>query len=314
MLGLKITMIKMERYDYLIVGAGFSGSVLAERLSSIGKKVLVIDKRDHIGGNCYDFLDSNGVWAHKYGPHYFRTNFPEVKEYLSRFTKWIPQKYIVKAKINGELYPLPINRNTINKFFNINLKTDQEVFDFLEEKREKIESPKDSEEQVLSKVGKEIYEAFFKNYTIKHWGVHPKDLDASVTARIPIRTNTYDSYVNDKFQAMPKEGYTKIFKKMLENAEVLLNTSLEDIKGKVIYDKLIYTGQIDQFFNYKFGKLTYRSLVFEIEKHEIEFYQDCVQVNYPNENEFTRIVEIKHVRSEERRVGKECRSRWSPYH
>jgi len=283
------------KYDYLIVGAGFAGSVLAERLSSIGKKVLVIEKRNHIGGNCYDFFNKAGVLVHRYGPHYFRTSFPEVREYLSKFTEWIPQKYRIRTYVNGKLYPFPINRDTINQFFNVNLKTEKEVRDFLENKKTKIKNPKNAEEQVLSLVGKEIYEAFFKNYTIKQWGISPKELDASVTARIPIRTNDDDSYVNEKFQAMPKKGYTKIFKKMLKRVDLMLNTNFKDIKNKIKYDKLIYTGKIDEFFNYKYGKLPYRSLKFKFETYDKEFFQNWVQINYPNNYKFTRIVEIKHV-------------------
>ncbi len=285
----------MEEYDFLIVGAGFSGAVIAERLHSSGKKVLLIDQRNHLGGNCFDFLDSNGIWIHKYGPHYFRTNFPEVKNYLSMFTKWIPQKYIVKAHVNNKLYPLPINRNTLNLFFNINLKNEKEVLSFLEEKKEKIKNPSNAEEQILSTLGKEIYEAFFKNYTIKQWQTNPKNLDASITARVPIRTNTHDSYVDDLFQAMPKNGYTEIFKKITAGIKILLDTPLKKIEKEIKYKKLIYTGPIDEFFSHKFGELPYRSLKFKFERHEKEFYQECVQINYPNEEKFTRIVEIKHA-------------------
>lgn len=283
------------KYDYLIVGAGFSGAVLAERLSSIGKKVLVVEKRNHIGGNCYDFYDKNGVLVHKYGPHYFRTNSDQVVEYLSQFTDWLPQEFKVRAFVKGELYPLPINRDTLNAFFRVNLKTEKEAEKFLEGKKEKIKNPQNAEEQVLSLAGREIYEAFFKNYTTKQWGIHPKNLDASVTARIPIRTNTNDCYFNDKFQAMPKEGYTEIFKKMLKKCEVLLETDYREVKDKISYDKLIYTGPIDAFFNYKYGKLPYRSLKIRFENYNKEFYQNWAQINYPNDYKFTRIVEIKHV-------------------
>lgn len=283
------------KFDYLVVGAGFSGAVLAERLASVGKKILVVEKRNHIGGNCYDFLDKNGVLVHQYGPHYFRTNSDKVITYLSQFTEWLPCRYIIKTFVNGEFYPIPINRETINKFFKVNLKTEKEVEKFLEGKRAKIKNPKNAEEQVLSLAGREIYEAFFKNYTIKQWGISPRNLDASVTARIPIRTNNDDGYFNDKFQAMPKEGYTKIFEKMLGKCEVLLKTDYQEIKDKISYDKLIYTGPIDSFFGYKYGKLPYRSLRITFESYKKEFYQNWVQVNYPNDYKFTRIVEIKHV-------------------
>lgn len=285
----------MDKFDYLIVGAGFAGSVLAERLNSIGKKVMVIDKRDHVGGNCYDYYDKSGVLVHKYGPHYFRTNFDEVKDYLSLFTDWRLCEYRIRTSVGGKLYTFPINRNTLNEFFGISLSTEKEVEDFLVSKKEKIEDPKNAEEQVLSLVGKEIYEAFFKNYTKKQWGVESSTLDASVTARIPVRFNDDDRYVSDKFQAMPSGGYHKLFEKMLHNIEVRLCTDFGDIKNNIFYENLIYTGPIDEFFDYKYGKLPYRSLNFKFENHNKEFYQDWSQINYPNDNDFTRIVEIKHV-------------------
>jgi UDP-galactopyranose mutase len=285
----------MDKFDYLIVGAGFAGCVLAERLNSIGKRVLVVDKRDHIGGNCHDYYDKSGVLVHKYGPHYFRTNFDEVKDYLSLFTDWRPCEYRIRASIDGKLYTFPINRNTINEFFEACFSTDKEVENFISSKKEKIENPQNAEEQVLSMVGKDIYEAFFKNYTKKQWGIDPKELDASVTARIPVRFNDDDRYVGDKFQAMPLDGYHKLFEKMLSGIEVYLSTDFKDVKDKVFYDRLIYTGPIDEFFDCRYGKLPYRSLNFKFENYNKEFYQDWSQINYPNENDFTRIVEIKHV-------------------
>lgn len=285
----------MDKFDYLIVGAGFAGSVLAERLNSIGKKVLVVDKRDHVGGNCHDYYDETGVLVHKYGPHYFRTNFDEVKDYLSVFTEWRPCEYRIRASIDGNLYTFPINRNTLNEFFGVSLATEKDVEEFLASKKEKIENPQNAEEQVLSLVGREIYESFFKNYTKKQWGIDPKNLDASVTARIPIRFNDDDRYVGDKFQAMPLNGYNKLFQKMLDGIEVRLGAEFDDVKNSVSFDNLIFTGPIDEFFGYKYGKLPYRSLRFEFENHNKEFYQGWSQINYPNEQDYTRIVEIKHV-------------------
>ncbi|GAX60429.1 UDP-galactopyranose mutase [Candidatus Scalindua japonica] len=281
--------------DFLIVGAGFAGSVLAERLNSIGKKVILIDKRDHTGGNCCDYYDSSGVLVHKYGPHYFRTNFQDVKEYLSKFTSWRKHEYRIRASINGLLYPLPINRDTLNNFFKINLRTEKEAKEFLNSKRSPIKNPKNAEEQVLAFAGREIYDAFFKNYTTKQWGIHPRELDASVTARIPIRTNTDDRYVNDLFQAMPEDGYSKVFENLLKNIEVILTADFKRVKHRIKFKTLLYTGPIDEFFDYKYGRLPYRSLRFRFETHNKEFYQDWSQINYPNDYKYTRIVEIKHA-------------------
>lgn len=285
----------MTNCDFLIVGAGLAGSVLAERLNSIGQKVILIDKRDHIGGNCYDYYDNSGVLVHKYGPHYFRTNFQDVKEYLSKFTRWRKHEYRIRASINGLLYPLPINRDTLNKFFKINLRTEKEAEELLDSKRNAIKNPKDAEEQVLAFAGREIYDAFFKNYTVKQWGIHPRELDASVTARIPIRTNTDDRYVNDQFQAMPKDGYFKIFENLLKDIEVIFNADFKRVKNRFKFKTLLYTGPIDEFFDYKYGRLPYRSLRFRFETHNKEFYQDWSQINYPNDYKYTRIVEIKHA-------------------
>src|SRR3989344_581654 len=289
----------MEEYDFLIVGAGLAGCVLAERLASLGRKLLVVEKRGHIAGNCYDYVDDAGVLVHKYGPHYFRTNSVNVREYLSKFTEWLPQRYVVKASINGELYDLPINRNSLNKFFKADLKTDEETKAFLGKIRDTaIINPKNAEEQVLMLAGKELYNAFFKNYTKKQWGIEARELDASVTARIPIRFNDNPAYFDDSFQAMPKEGYTKMFEGMLvgENITLMLGTEYEKIRARVKFRKLIYTGQIDTFFGCKYGKLRYRSLKFVHESHTgREYFQAYSQINYPNEEEYTRIVEIKHA-------------------
>lgn len=287
--------------DYLIVGAGFAGAVLAERLVSVGKKVLLIDKKNHIGGNSYDYFDTNRVLIHKYGPHYFRSDYPRVIRYLSKFTEWRKHNYKVRASIKNKLYEFPINRNTLNKFFNINLSSEKEVKDFLEKKRIKIDQPKNAEEQVLSVVGKEIYEAFFKNYTIKQWGVHPRDLDSFVTSRIPIRLDTNDNYLREKFQAIPKQGFYYLFNNLLQGVDVRLNTDFFSLKD-VSYKRLIFTGPIDVFFDYKYGKLPYRSIKFIKEQYDCEFYQNYGQINYPNEHKFTRVVEIKHVTGQ--KIGK----------
>ncbi|MBU1132071.1 UDP-galactopyranose mutase [Patescibacteria group bacterium] len=286
------------KYDSLIVGCGLAGSVIAERLSSQGEKVLVIDKRDHIGGNCYDFRNDDGLTVHKYGPHLFHTDDKKVYEYLSRFTEWRPYELRVAASLGNELYPLPINRDTLNKFFKINLRTEDEAARFIELKKEKISIVKNAKQQVLSTIGREIYDAFFKNYTIKQWKTDPENLDASVTARIPIRTNTDDRYFTDKYQAMPLNGYAKMFESMLKNVDVKLNENFENIVKKISFEKMVYTGPIDEFFGFKFGRLPYRSLDFQFETLDREFFQEYCLINYPNEYEFTRITEIKHATGE----------------
>jgi UDP-galactopyranose mutase len=292
----------MNDYDFLIVGAGFSGAVLAERLNSIDKKVLVIEKRNHLGGNSYDYYDEHRVLVHKYGPHYFRTNDEGVFNYLSKFTKWRAYEYRIRTCVNGILYPIPINRDTLNEFFKVNLKSDQEARDFLNSKRIKIDNPKNAEEQVLSTLGKEIYENFFKNYTIKQWNTAPKNLHPSVTSRIPYRYNTDDKYFNDKIQVMPANGYFNLFENLLNGIEIRYNTNYFDNRNNISYKNLIYTGPIDLFFNYKYGKLPYRSLNFSHENYDQEFYQDWVQINYPNNFDYTRIVEIKHA------TGQNCKN------
>ncbi|UYP47985.1 hypothetical protein NEF87_004270 [Candidatus Lokiarchaeum ossiferum] len=284
--------------DILIVGAGFTGSVLAERISSkLNKKLLLIDRRDHVGGNSFDYYNDNGVLIHKYGPHYFRTNSDKVFQYLSQFTKWRHVEYRVRTSVDGNLYPIPINRDTINQFFKIHLKNEQQTKEYLNSIRVEIEKPKNSEEIVISKVGKEIYEKFFKNYTFKQWNLYPKDLDPEVCARIPIRINTDDRYFTDEIQAMPVDGYHSLFNRMLKNPKITvkLNTDFKEIKNLDDFKLIIFTGCIDEFFNFKFGRLPYRSLRFEIENHQQEFYQNWSQINYPNDFDYTRIVEIKHV-------------------
>ena len=287
---------KAMKTDILIVGAGLSGLVIANRAAKNGLKILIVEKRNHIGGNCYDYYNEIGVLVHKYGPHYFRTNKKEVFDYLSQFTEWHYVQYKVKAYVDGKLLSLPINLNTINEMYGLNLSS-FELREWFEEIREKIDNPGNSEEIVVSKVGREIYEKFFYGYTTKQWSLEPKELDASVTARIPVRTNRDDRYFTDKYQAMPKYGYTKMFEKMSAhpNIKILLNTNFKEIKDEIKYKKLVYTGPIDEFFDFKFGKLPYRSLKFEHENYFQEFYQEYSQINYPNDYDFTRVVEIKHV-------------------
>ena len=283
-------------YDFLIVGAGFAGSVLAERMAFSGKRVLIIDKRNHIGGNAYDYYNEDGILVHKYGPHIFHTNSEDVFQYLSKFTEWRNYQHKVLASVDGQLLPVPINLNTINKYYGLNLNGLQ-VEEFLASRAEKVYPVKTSEDVVVSKVGRELYEKFFKGYTRKQWALDPSELDASVTARVPTRTNKDDRYFTDTFQAMPLHGYTKMFEKMLShpNIKIMLNTNYQEVMNEVTYKKLIFTGPVDEYFNYRFGKLPYRSLRFKFETLENANFQETGTINYPNDYAFTRITEFKHL-------------------
>ncbi|MDQ6757919.1 MAG: UDP-galactopyranose mutase [Bacteroidota bacterium] len=284
-------------FDYLIVGAGFAGSVLAERLATkANKKVLIIDQRNHIGGNAYDYYNKDGILVHKYGPHIFHTNSKDVFEYLSQFTPWRQYEHKVLASVDGQLLPIPINLNTINQMYGLNLSSD-EVEDFFASKAEKVDRVITSEDVVVSKVGRELYEKFFRGYTRKQWDLDPSELDASVTARVPTRTNKDDRYFTDTYQAMPLYGYTKMFEKMLShpNIKIMLNTDYKEIIDTIPYKFMIYTGPIDSYFNYCYGKLPYRSLEFKFETVESENYQPTGTVNYPNEHPYTRITDFKYL-------------------
>ncbi len=294
------------KYDFLIVGAGFAGSVMAERIASqLDKKVLIVEKRNHIGGNAYDEPDEIGILVHKYGPHIFHTNSKEVFEYLSQFTKWRFYEHKVLAKLNGELYPIPINMLTLNKLYNLNLTTESEVKKYYEKVRENRYPILNSEDIIVNQVGKDLFEKFFKHYTMKQWGLEPKDLAPSVCGRISIRTNDDCRYFTDKYQFMPKDGYTKMFEKMLnnKNIEVALNTDYKSILNDVKFNKMIYTGPIDYFFDYEYGKLSYRSIRFEYEKVNSEYYQNTAQVNYVDaEIDYTRVVEHKYLSGQDSSV------------
>jgi UDP-galactopyranose mutase len=284
-------------FDFLIVGAGFAGSVLAERLASIAdQKVLLVDQRDHIGGNAYDYYNKDGILIHKYGPHIFHTNSKKVFDYLGKFTPWRPYEHRVLGSVDGQLVPIPINLTTINTLYGLNLNC-SEVESFFESKAEKIDRFKTSEDVVVGKVGRELYEKFFKNYTKKQWDLDPSELDASVTARVPTRTNKDDRYFTDTFQAMPLYGYTRMFQKMLShpNIKIMLNTDYKEIIDVIPYKNLIYTGPIDSFFNYCYGRLPYRSLEFKFETHDTETYQSTGTINFPNEHAYTRITEFKYL-------------------
>src|SRR5256885_1111767 len=288
-------------FDYLIVGAGFAGSVLAERLArGSNKKVLICDRRPHIAGNAYDHYNDHGILVHKYGPHIFHTNSREVFEYLSQFTEWRRYEHRVRASVDGQLVPIPINLDTINKLYGLNLTSFQveEFFKSVAEKREQIRT---SEDVVVNAVGRELYEKFFRNYTRKQWGLDPSELDASVTARVPTRTNRDARYFTDTYQAMPLHGHTRMFERMLShpNIKIMLNCDYREIEEEIPYKEMIYTGPVDSFFDYRYGKLPYRSLEFKHETHDTATFQEAPVVNYPNEHLYTRITEFKYLTGQE---------------
>jgi UDP-galactopyranose mutase len=284
-------------FDFLVVGAGFAGATIAERLAAdAGKKVLICDRRPHIGGNAYDHHDEAGVLVHKYGPHIFHTNSQEVYEYLSRFTEWRPYQHRVLACVDGQLVPIPINLNTVNRLYGTNLTSFQleEFFRSVAEPRAQIRT---SEDVIVSKVGRELYQKFFQNYTRKQWGLDPSELDAAVTARVPVRINRDDRYFTDAYQVMPLHGYTRMFERMLThpNIMILLNADYREVREMIPHAEVIFTGPIDEFFDYRFGRLPYRSLDFKFETHNVKVAQPGAVVNYPNENAYTRITEFKYL-------------------
>jgi UDP-galactopyranose mutase len=284
-------------FDYLIVGAGFAGSVLAERLATrSNKKVLVVDKRNHIAGNAYDHYNEEGILVHKYGPHIFHTNSKDVFEYLSNFTDWRPYEHRVLASVDGQHVPMPINLDTINMLYGLSLNS-FEVEQFLESLAESVPVIKTSEDVVVSKVGRELYEKFFRNYTRKQWGMDPSELDKSVTSRVPTRTNRDNRYFTDTYQAMPLHGYTRMFENMLNhpNIKVMLNTDYHDIIDFIPFKEMIFSGPVDEYFDFKYGKLPYRSLEFKHETLSTEQFLPAPVVNYPNEHLYTRITEFKQL-------------------
>jgi UDP-galactopyranose mutase len=284
-------------FDYLVVGAGFAGATIAERLAAhAGKSVLICDKRPHIGGNAYDHFDEAGVLIHKYGPHIFHTNSHEVFAYLSRFTAWRPYQHRVRASVDGQLVPIPINLDTINQLYGTAF-TSFELEGFFASMAEERKPLKTSEDVIVSKVGRELYEKFFRNYTRKQWGLDPSELDASVTARVPVRTNRDDRYFTDTYQAMPLQGYTRMFERMLShpNIRILLNADYREIKSMIPHQHLIYTGPVDEYFDYCFGRLPYRSLRFEWETRDVAVAQPAPVINYPNDHLYTRVTEFKYL-------------------
>jgi UDP-galactopyranose mutase len=290
------------KYDTLVVGAGYAGSVMARELAErAGQRVLVIDRRDHIAGNAYDYRDEHGVVCHRYGPHIFHTNSRKVVEYLSQFTGWRPYEHRVLARVDGKLVPMPINRTTVNKLYDLGLQTDADVERFLEARAEPVDYIRTSEDVVVAKVGRELYEKFFRGYTRKQWQRDPSELHSSVCARIPIRTNTDDRYFTDDFQKMPADGYTAMFERILDHPriDVRVATAHDDVKGEVEYDRLVYTGPVDAFFGYRFGALPYRSLEWELRSVATPdggCAQPAPTINEPSEDvPYTRTTEFRHL-------------------
>ena len=288
-------------YDWLIVGAGFAGSVLAERLATErNERVLLIDRRPHVGGNAYDRYDESGLLIHQYGPHIFHTNSKQIFDHLSQFTEWRPYEHKVLAEVDGQQVPIPINLDTINKLYGLNLTSD-ELEGWFAERAEHVDEIRTSEDVVVSKVGRELYEKFFRGYTRKQWGLDPSELDKSVTARVPTRTNRDDRYFGDEFQFMPKHGYTRMFERMLAhpNINILLQTDYRDVKDVIPHRRVVYCGPIDEYFDFRFGRLPYRSLKFEHVTLDKAWHQPVAVINYPQTNAYTRVTEYKHLTGQE---------------
>jgi UDP-galactopyranose mutase len=285
-----------RRFDYLIVGAGFAGAVTAERLAAAGKRVLVCDRRGHVGGNAYDHVDDAGILVHRYGPHIFHTNSRDVFTHLSRFTAWRPYQHRVLASVDGRLVPMPISIDTVNELYGMHLDAAgmRAWLDSVAEPREQVRT---SEDVVVSQVGRDLYEKFFRGYTRKQWGMDPSELDSSVAARVPARCNRDTRYFTDRYQAMPLHGYTRMFQRMLDHPDikVMLNTDWREIDGVVPYGEIVYTGPVDEFFDFAHGPLPYRSIDFHFETHEVEWFQQAPVVNYPNDYDYTRITEFKYL-------------------
>jgi len=281
----------------LIIGAGFAGSVIARELADAGHHVHVIDRRRHIAGNAYDEYDVHGVLIHRYGPHIFHTNGERIFRWLSRFTEWRPYEHRVRGVVDGKQYPFPINRDTVNRLYGLDL-DEAATAAFFERVREPREAVRTSEDVVLNSVGRDLYEKFFLNYTRKQWGLDPSQLKAGVAARIPTRTSTDDRYFTDTFQAMPLHGYTRMFENMLDHSNIRVETGIDfaDIEDRDSYAHIVYTGQIDIFYGHRFGALPYRSLRFDHEHlPDTPQFQAVGTVNYPNDHAYTRITEFKHL-------------------
>jgi UDP-galactopyranose mutase len=291
-------------FDYLVVGAGFAGAVVAERMArQFGKSVLIIDRRSHVGGNAYDCLDDAGILIHRYGPHIFHTNSSEVFTYLSQFTEWRSYEHRVLASVDEKLVPIPINLDTVNKLYNKDLTSDE-----LEEYFASVAEPRDvvrtSEDVVVGRVGRDLYLKLFRGYTRKQWGLDPSQLDSSVIARIPVRTNRDDRYFTDTYQAMPLRGFTRMFENMLDHPNITILTGVDyrDIVRSVKYREMVYTGPVDEFFEYRHGKLPYRSLRFEHRNVDQQVFQPAAVINYPNDHAYTRVTEFKYLTGQTNRT------------
>jgi UDP-galactopyranose mutase len=284
-------------YDYLIVGAGFAGCVMAERLASqLDKKVLLVERRSHIGGNAYDYYDDSGVLIHKYGAHIFHTNHEDVWQYVNIFSKWNNYKHRVLVSVDGKRVTIPINLKTVNTLLDKDF-TKPKLIEYFNSVRSKGLEIKNSRDVIVSQVGEYLYEKIFKNYTFKQWGVYPEDLLPEVTQRIPVRFDDNEVYFSDTFQGLPLDGYTKMFEHILDNKniKILLNTDFKEVELEYKFRQIIFTGAIDYFFDYIHGRLPYRSLRFEFERHDCQYFQEAAVVNFPNDHDFTRIVEAKHM-------------------
>ena len=291
-----------DSYDLLVVGAGYAGSVIAERYATqCEARVLVVDRRDHIAGNAYDYVDEHGVLVHRYGPHIFHTNAAHIVDYLSGFTEWRPYEHRVVARVDGQLLPMPINRDTVNRLYGLDLRSEEDVEAFYAERREQVEYVRTSEDAVVAKVGRDLYEKFFRGYTRKQWERDPSELNASVCARIPIRTNTDDRYFTDSHQAMPADGYTAMFERILDHPliDVSVSTDFDDVRNEVDHGHLVYTGPIDKFFDFRFGQLPYRSLEFDLRNQPTPdggLVQPTGSINEPRQDvPHTRTTEFRHM-------------------
>lgn len=292
---------RSRAYDVVVVGAGFSGSIMAERAAASGLSVLVVDRREHIAGNAFDEIDEHGVLIHRYGPHIFHTNAPKVSEYLSRFTEWRPYEHRVLARVDDQLVPVPINRTTLNALYGLALADDEAAERYLTSVAVPTERMTTSEDAVVGKVGRDLYERLFRGYTRKQWALDPSELDASVCARIPVRTNTDDRYFTDSFQWMPSEGYTRMFERILDHPRIdtRVGVDFEEIRQTLRWRTLVFTGPIDAYFERRLGALPYRSLRFVRETHATPdggLVQPVGQVNFPSEDvQYTRITEFRHL-------------------